>query len=96
MTTVEKKETGTTSQVVYVNAGQSNGLWTTGFVFALLAIFLWWVPVLWWILWILWAIFSFVGIFKAPRGLAIAGLIISFIDLILLLTVFGALLKALF
>ena len=40
--------------------------------------------------WLLGAIFSIVGLFKEPRGFAIAGTVISFIDLILLLLVFGA------
>lgn len=43
------------------------------------------------ILWILGAIFSLVGIFRAPRGLAIAGTVISFIGIIVLITFFGAL-----
>ncbi len=33
---------------------------------------------------------SFAGVFKKPRGLAIAGLVLSLIDLILLIVVFGA------
>jgi len=37
-------------------------------------------------------ILSFVGVFKQPKGLAIAGLVISLIGIILLLTVFGAIL----
>ena len=36
-------------------------------------------------------IFSACGMFKPPRGLAIAGLVISLIGIILLLVVFGAL-----
>ena len=37
-------------------------------------------------------ILSFVGVFKTPKGMAIAGLVISLIAIILLLTVFRALL----
>lgn len=73
----------------------SNGLGTTGFVLSLLAIFLCWIPVLSWILWILGLIFSFIGIFKRPRGLAITGLILSLLDLILLIAVIGAVATAL-
>jgi hypothetical protein len=40
--------------------------------------------------WFLGALFSFIGIFKKPRGLAIAGLVISFIGIIILLAFFGA------
>lgn len=68
---------------------QSNGMGTTGFVFALLAFFLGWVPFLGWILWILGVVFSFIGVFKVPRGLAVAGLIISFLGLIIILFLAG-------
>ena len=67
-----------------------NGVGTAGFVLALIALFLGWIPVLGWIIWALGIILSFFGIFKEPRGLAIAGLIISLIGIILLLVVFGA------
>jgi hypothetical protein len=71
---------------------QSNGIGTAGFVLALIAIFLGWVPVLGWIIWLLGLIFSFVGVFKQPKGLSIAGLVISLIGIILLIAVFGAIL----
>lgn len=81
-------------QTVIINQTEkkSNGIGTAGFVIALIAIFLGWVPVLGWILWLLGLIFSFVGVFKTPKGLAIAGLIISLIGVILLIAVFGAIL----
>jgi len=81
-------------QTVIINQvkKKSNGLGTAGFVIALIAIFLSWVPVLGWILWLLGLIFSFIGVFKTPRGLAIAGLVISLIDIIILIVVFGAIL----
>ena len=71
--------------------GQSNGLGIAGFVVAIIAAFLGWVPVLGWILWFLGLLLSFIGVFKYPRGFAIAGLIISLIGIILILVVFGAL-----
>jgi len=73
---------------------KSNGIGTAGFVLALIALFLGWIPFLGWIIWILGLIFSFVGVFKSPRGLSIAGLIISFIGIIMLIVVFGALTMA--
>jgi len=73
---------------------KSNGIGTAGFVLALLGLFLGWIPFLGWLLWILGVIFSFVGIFSSPKGLSIAGLIISFIGIILIMTVFGALMGA--
>lgn len=71
---------------------QSNGIGTAGFVLALIAIFLGWIPVLGWLIWFLGFIFSFVGVFKQPKGLSIAGLVISLIGIILLIAVFGAIL----
>jgi hypothetical protein len=68
---------------------QTNGVGKAGFIFALLGLFLGWVPGLGWIFWILGALLSFFGLFKAPRGIAVAGLIISFIDIIILLFVIG-------
>lgn len=76
--------------IVNVESRKSNGLGTAGFVLALIGLFLSWIPVLGWIIWILGLIFSFVGVFKSPRGLAIAGLVISLIGLIILIVVVGA------
>ena len=70
---------------------RSNGLGTAGFVLALLGLIFCWVPVLDWILWLLGLIFSFIGVFRAPRGLAIAGLVISCLALILIVAVVGVL-----
>ena len=81
-------------QTVYVNqvSKESNGIGTAGFVLAIIAIFLGWIPFLGWLIWLLGLIFSFVGIFKNPKGLSIAGLVISLIGFILLIAVFGAIL----
>ena len=79
-------------QVVVNNTleNRGNGLGTAGFVLALLGVLLFWVPGLDWLLWVLGLIFSFIGVFKAPRGLAIAGLVLSFIDLIILFVAVSA------
>ena len=77
--------------VVQQEAPKKNGLGTAGFVLAIIALFLGWIPFLGWVMWFLGLLFSFIGVFKAPRGLAIAGLIISLIGIILLLVVFAAL-----
>ena len=78
-------------QPIIVNQIQkkSNGIGTAGFIMALIALFSGWIPLLGWLIWILGLIFSFIGVFKSPRGLAIAGLIISFLGIILLLLVFA-------
>ena len=62
---------------------QKNGIGTAGFVLALLGVFLSWVPVVGWVVWV-------IGAFRVPRGLAVAGTVLSFIDLILLLVVVSA------
>jgi len=91
---IKSSEQSNSGQTIIVNQQErkSNGVGTAGFVLALIALFLGWIPVLGWIIWVLGLILSFVGIFKTPKGMAIAGLVISLIGIILLLTVFGALL----
>lgn len=93
---IKSNEQSNSGQTIIVNQQEkkSNGVGTAGFVLALIALFLGWVPVLGWIVWVLGLILSFVGVFKKPKGMAIAGLVISLIGIILLLTVFGALLGA--
>lgn len=83
-------------QTIIVNQqeNKSNGTGTAGFVLALIALFLGWVPILGWILWILGAILSFVGVLKSHKGMAIAGLVISFIGIILLTVVFAGIAAA--
>lgn len=68
----------TTNNNIHLPANQVNGIGIAGFVLSLVAIFLFLVPILNWILWILGAVLSIVGIFKKPNGLAIAGTVISF------------------
>lgn len=74
-------------------APKTNGMGVAGFVLALLGLLLSWVPSLNWILWVLGLVFSFVGVFRNPKGFAIAGLIITFIGIITLL-ILGTLLVA--
>ena len=57
---------------------RKNSLGTTGFALSLVALVVGWFPVVGWIVWVLGAIFSTIGIFRKPRGLAIAGACISF------------------
>lgn len=79
--------TGVPNQTIIINQNEnkSNGVGTAGFILALIAFFLCWVPVLDWILWILGLILSGVGVAKRPRGLAIAGLAISLVSFIILI-----------
>ncbi len=90
----EKKENGETI-VINQQSTRSNGVGTVGFalaLFVLLSIFLGWFSVFVLVLWILGLIFSIVGMFRKPKGLAIAGLVISLIVVILLGAVLGAVL----
>ncbi len=73
---------------------QKNGMGTAGFVLALVGLIFSWVPVLGWILWILGLIFSIIGVCRKPKGLAIAGLIISCLYIILVTVVIGAIFGA--
>ena len=69
---------------------KKNRIGTAGFILALIGLIFCWVPVLDYILWFLGLLFSFIGVFKKPRGLSIAGLIISCIGIIIILAVIGA------
>jgi hypothetical protein len=71
----------------------SNGIGTAGFILSLIAILCGWISIVGWILWFLGFVFSFVGVFRKPAGLAIAGLIISFIGLILLIILSAVLME---
>lgn len=68
---------------VVVDEKKSNGIGTAGFVLALCALLFCWIPVVNWILWILGLIFSIIGVCRKPKGLAITGLVISFIGIII-------------
>jgi hypothetical protein len=70
---------------------RSNKLGLAGFVLSIITIFLGWIPVLGWLIWIVGLTLSFAGIFKQPRGLAIAGLVISVLGVILLFVGMSAL-----
>lgn len=89
--TVTTTPLGNQTTVIVNQVKKSNGVGTTGFVFALIGLFLFWIPVLGWILWLVGAVCSTIGLFKSPKGLAIAGFVISFIGLIILVVVAGLL-----
>ncbi len=74
---------------VIVNERKSNGIGTAGFVFALLGIILSWVPVVSFVIWFLGLLFSIIGLFKAPRGFAITGFLLSIIGIIIIIAIFG-------
>lgn len=83
-----EESSSTVTHVTVNNApAAGNGLGTAGFVLALIGFFTSWIPVVGWLVWLLGAILSFVGVLKPRKGLAIAGLVISFIDVIILMGV---------
>jgi len=87
---VLEKNSGQRQTIIVNQVGnQSNGVGTAGFVLALIALFLSWVPGIGWFMWFLGLILSFIGMFKKPRGLAITGFLISMISLVLLIFVVG-------
>lgn len=56
---------------------ESNGIGTAGFVMALISLVIGFIPYIGWLIWLLGLIFSAVGLGRRPRGLAVAGFIIS-------------------
>ncbi len=82
---------GTPQQTIIIRHEEqkTNGVGTAGFVLATISLILCWIPVVNVILWILGVILSAVGMAKKPKGLAIAGLCISFVDLIISIIFFG-------
>lgn len=87
-----------TTQQIYYERPRSNGLGMAGFILSLCGLIFCWVPVLDIILWVLGLVFSIIGLFKAPRGFAVAGLIISLLVIITAIigfVLFGAALIAL-
>ena len=82
---MQQSDPVTKLQTVVVNQieKKTNGIGTTGFVLALIALFLGWIPVLGPLIWFLAFIFSSIGVFKSPYGLAIAGVLIASISFFL-------------
>lgn len=74
-------------QQIIINqiGGNSNGIGIAGFVLALVGLLLGIIPGVGWLLWLLGLVFSCIGMFKKPRGLAIAGFVISLICLVVIL-----------
>ena len=66
-----------------------NGISTAGLVLSIVGLALCWVPGVNLVLWFLGFLFSFIGIFKRPKGKAIAGLIISAVSIVVIILVYG-------
>jgi hypothetical protein len=89
--TPQGQNSGENRQTIIIQnqPSKSNGIGTAGFVLALAALVLVWAPFLNSILWLLGLVLSAIGVFRQPRGLAIAGLCISLIGLIILFAFVG-------
>ncbi|MGG5600751.1 hypothetical protein ACPDHJ_13250 [Myroides sp. C8-3] len=70
---------------------EKNNIGLTGFILSIVAIVISLVPIVGWLCWLLGLILSIIGVFKKPRGFAIAGLVISLIGLIIMFVVLGVL-----
>ena len=68
-----------------------NGIGLTGFILSLLCLLVSWAPGVNILLWILGFVFSAVGLFRKPKGFAIAGLVISMISILLIVLFFAVL-----
>lgn len=67
---------------------KKNGLGTAGFVLSLLGLLFCWIPFLNILLWILGLIFSIIGVTRMPKGLSIAGIVLSAVTLIVFIICF--------
>ena len=85
------EQTGQPQKVILINESgdiinpckKSNGCGKAGLALSILGVIFCWVPILGWAFMPLAFLFSFIGVFRSPRGQAIAGLIISGIALLL-------------
>lgn len=81
---------GRPDTVVVKERSRTNGFGTAGFVLALASVCLSWAPLAGCLIWFFGLLFSFLGLFNSPRGLAIAGFVISLVNVVLLIFVIGA------
>lgn len=76
------------------SGGNPNGIGTAGFILALVSLLIGSLPGVGWICWLLGLIFSCIGLSKTPKGLAVAGVVISLVGLVLILVLSAAVFDA--
>ncbi|EHQ42355.1 hypothetical protein [Myroides odoratus] len=76
---------------LYQPAIEKNPIGLTGFILSIVAIFLSWLPIIGWLCWLVGLVLSIVGLFRRPKGFAIAGLIISLIGFVIMFILLGLL-----
>lgn len=89
-TTVQQPTSGTTQVIVNQTIEQKNNIGLAGFIIALIDLIFSWAPFANWVLWLVGLILSLIGLTKKPKGFAIAGTIISCIDIIIILIIISA------
>lgn len=72
-------------------APEKNNIGLAGFIISIVGFFVGWIPIFGWLIWLVGLVLSIVGLFKKPKGLAIAGLVISLILFIFLIFGFALL-----
>lgn len=97
LVTPTQQPTSTHNETVVVveKESKSNGCAVAGFVMAILGLLLGWIPIVGWAIWFIGFILCVIGLFKSPRGMAIIGLIITFIDFIIISAIVGGIASAL-
>lgn len=93
--TIQNIRSGRVRETIVVETERSNGMGTAGFIFAILGLIVSWAPVVNFVIWFLGFLFSFIGLFKAPRGMAITGFMLSIIGFILMIIIFGGIMAIL-
>lgn len=81
-------------EIIFRDRTPSNGVGIAGFVISIVGFFIGWIPVWGWVIWIVGLVLSSVGMYRRPRGLAIAGLVISLVSVLFILFVFSAIIAA--
>lgn len=66
-------------------APEKNNIGLAGFIVSIVGFFVGWIPFIGWLIWLVGLVLSIAGLFKKPKGLAIAGVVISLILLIFLI-----------
>lgn len=74
------------------NNSNSNPIGIAGFITSILAYLLYCIPIVGHLIWILGLVLSIIGLFNRPRGLAIAGVVISLIWIIFYIMIFAGIL----
>lgn len=94
--TTNEKVVGQPQTIIIKERRRANICGIIGFIFTVLGFFFYPIPVFGLIFCLLALIFSFIGLFKAPRGFAIAGFSLALVELIWQFILYGAIIYALF